>query len=1033
MGTVVKFAIRMALVCALMTGVVARVALPPVARASPIPDWSIAVSSYPTQFASGMAGDEENPPGYLVVATNDGGSATSGEFTVTDSLPARLGFSIPTGAYGAYGGQRTKLACGVVGQAVSCRGNGPLQPGEAVEMVLPVNVKPGSSSAVLDRATVSGGGAAAMEAKTTTRIGSGLPAFDFLPGSEGLSGAITGSDGSVATLAGSHPFQFRIKLNFPTGLDGGKLVAAGGGVRDLGFELPPGMVVDPSAVPTPCREVELVSHACPDSAQVGTVALAVPIASGNPSVETAALYNMVPPPGVPVEFGLELIEEGVDLHLLGQLSDENGYRLAAGINDIPANYAVLGAEVTLWGDPSDQSHDYVRGPCIHSGAACPVERIHKPFLTLPGACGTPLITTASADSWTEPGVFAGRTIESLAAEGCNALAFDPTLTAKPTTSLADSPAGLEIDVHLPRVDDFEGRAEANVRDARVALPEGVAINPAGANGLGACSPSLANSAACPDDAKIGSAEIDTPILAPPLAGAVYLATPGDNPFGTLLAAYVLIDDPVTGIFLKLPVRLDADPRTGQLTLSLEELPQLPLEDVKLALFPGPLAVLKTPIGCGTHTTSSELTPWSTPEGANATSADSFPISATPLGGACPAGEADAPAELTYSAGSAVASAGAYGDFILRVSRKDGSQRLAAIDTTLPAGVTAKLAGVSTCSDAEVAADRCPPGSKVGTVSLAAGAGTEPLPLGGSAFLAGPYKGAPLSLAVVVPARAGPFDLGTVAVRVALHLDPTSARVHAVSDPLPTILRGIPLDIRELRLDLNRRDFVRNPTSCEPMSADGSLTTAVAQTVRLQSRFQVGDCAGLGFRPRLTLRLAGPAHRGAHPSLHAILRPRPGDSNLRRATVTLSGGELLDSRHIRGVCGQNEYAAGDCPPSTVYGEAEVWSPLLNRPLSGPVYLRSSSRRLPDLASSLDGEVHADLTGHLESRHGQIRLDFGGLPDVPLSKVSLRLAGGRHGLLVNSGGLCRDSRRVQVSMNAQSGKVATLRPQLKARCG
>lgn len=1032
LGIVAKLAASITRSCAvtIAAGVVALV-FPGLAIAAPAPAWSIAISSYPTQFAAVTGGGEGTPPGYLVLVTNYGAAATSGKFTITDRLSARLAFSTAAGASGTFGGRRAQLDCEVSGQTVSCSGNDPLQPGETARMTVPVKVKPESSGAVLDRATISGGGAVGVEARTATQIGDGSPAFELLPGADQLSGAISGSDGSTATLAGSHPYQFRASLSFPTELAAGSLLAAGGGVRDLEFDLPPGMVVDRTVVPEPCNEPELISNACPDSAQVGTVALAVDL-FGNLSVETVALYVMVPPPGVPVEFGLEG-PGGVALHLLGRLSSEGGYRLTAGIHDILAVYPVLGAEVSLWGEPTDGSHDYVRGACLQTGAACPVERTHKAFLTLPGNCRQPLTGAARADSWDEPGVFATRSIESPAAEGCNALAFDPTLLARPTTNVTDSPTGFEVDFHLPQSNGFEGRAEANLKDARVALPEGLAINPSGASGLGACSPGELALATCPENAEIGTAEVDTPILGAPLTGAVYLATPGENPFGSLLALYVVIDDPATGVVVKLPARLDADPRTGRLTLSLEELPQLPLEDIKLTLFKGPRALLKTPIGCGTHTTTADLTPWSSPEGANAKRADSFATSAAPGGGACPSGEADAPAAANYFATGAVAAAGAYDPFTLRVSRDDGSQRLSAIDGTLPAGLSAKLAGVSSCSDVEIAADECPAASQVGTVSLTAGAGPNPLALTGRAYLAGPYKGALLSLAVVVPVVAGPFDLGTVTVRAALYVDSASARVHAVSDPLPTILDGIPLDIRELRLELDRPDFVRNPTSCEPMSADGTLTTAAAQTVSLHNHFQVRGCGALGFRPRLRLRLAGPGRRGAHPSLSAVLRPRPGDANLRGATVTLPAGELLDSRHIRGICSRERYASRSCPPGSIYGEAEVWSPLLDRPLSGPIHLRSSSRRLPDLAASLDGQVHIDLTGHLESRHGRIRVAFGSLPDVPLTKVSLQLAGGRRGLLVNSGGLCRGRRRAQVSMSAQSGKIMTLDPPVETRCG
>lgn len=1034
MGTVAKFATRMARFCALMVAAAVWMA-PPAAAAAPAPSWSIVVSAYPTHFANGMTGGKGRPPGYLLLVTNSGGAATSGQFTITDSLPARLSFATAAGAAGTYGGQQTGLACSVAVRTVTCSGGEPgLRPGETAQVTVPVNVAPGFSSAVLNKASVSGGGAAPVAASTTTPIASEPPPFGFLASPAGLAGGISEADGSDATLAGSHPYQFHVGINFPTQMSGEELLAVGGGVRDLSFALPPGLVVNPDAVPERCTESELVGAGCPAAAQVGTVALLVSTLNRAPSVEATALYVMAPPPGVAVEFGLA-VTEGASLHLLGRLRDDGSYGLSADINDIVAKIPVLGADVTLWGEPSDSSHDSLRGNCIYSGGTCPVQRTNAALLTLPGFCGAPLTIAASADSWLEPGVVSTRGIESPAVSGCNSLAFAPTLTVRPTTAVSDSPTGLEIDLHLPQGSDYDGRSEAAVRDARVRLPQGLTVNPSVATGLAACAAGQVgltttagqapigftpSPAACPDDAKIGSAEIDTPILDRPLTGGVYLAKPGENPFGTLLALYVAIDDPTTGIVVKLPARIDADSRTGRLTLQLYDLPQLPIEDVRLSLFPGSRAVLKTPLACGTHTTTSELTPWSSPEGQNATPADSFPTSVAVAGGACPAGEADAPNRPAFSAGAVVPWAGVHGPFVLRVSRGDGSQRLSAIDAVLPAGVTARLAGVPTCSDAEVAGGRCPAASQVGSVSVAAGAGPTPLPLTGGAYLAGPYKGAPLSLAVVIPALAGPFDLGTVAVRVALYVDPSSAQVHAVSDPLPTIIDGIPLDIRSIDLDLDRPGFIRNPTSCEPMAIAGSATTSLGQTAPLSSRFQVGDCGALAFKPKLAISLSGAIGRNGHPALRAVLRSDPGGAAPASMELALPVDELLDLRHIGALCSRG-LDPDRCPPASRLGSISFESPLLDAPLTGPVYLRAPGNRLPGLVADLrSGPLHFVLDGHTATSGGRLSVRFPSIPDIPLSKAVLSLAGGRRGIIVNSRSLCSRPSTAEASFSAHSGK-------------
>ncbi len=1019
----------------------------------PAPAWSVVVSSYPTNFAPGSIGGKGDPPGYLLVATNVGGGATSGEFTISDTLPAGLGFSTPAGASGEYGATGVELSCGRTGQTVSCSGGEPtVKPGETVKVQIPVKVEAGAPESVVNSATISGGGLPPVEVTTETTIGGSVPSFGFLRGDAGFSGAVTNADGSLATQAGSHPYQVDMGMGFPsTTAPNRELLAVGGGVRDLAIDLPRGLIVNSGAIGLRCTEAQLENPigggvgGCPDESQIGTVAVAFS-SGGSPTVSNVALYEMVPPPGAPVEFGMELTE-GLYVHLFGGLRSDGDLGLSAEISDISAKVSLLGATVTLWGSPSDASHDYARGSCLGGGGTCPVERVNAAFLTLPGACGGPIATVARADSWLEPGIFATRSFGSPAIDGCNALLFDPTISLRPTTDHADSPTGLEVGFGLPQNDDFDGRAGANLRDAAVLLPPGLVANPSAVSGRGACSSDqigLASGgeapvrfdavpAACPDSAKVGSAEIDSPLIDHPLEGAIYLAKPDENPFGSLLAIYVAIDDPASGVVIKLAGRVEADPGDGRLTVEFAEAPELPIEDVKLSLFAGPRGLLKTPIGCGTYTTGATFTPWTSPEGADATRSSSFPVAAAADGAtACPSGEAEAPNKPSFSAGSTMPESGAHVPFVLRLGRNDGSQRLARFETTLPPGLTGKLAGVSYCPDAGVAAASCPAAARVGTVDVGAGAGPAPLHLGGRAYLAGPYKGAPLSLAVLVPAVAGPFDLGTMVVRVALHVDSRSAQVHAVSDPLPTILRGIPLDIRSLAVELDRPGFILNPTSCDPMSVDAVATSLTGQRAALADRFQVAGCSRLGFKPKVGVRLLGPTYRGAHPKFRTVLTARRGDANIRRVTVALPGTELLDNRRIGAVCSAAQFAARQCPSGSVYGHAKAWTPLLDRPLAGPVYLRASDRRLPDLAASLGGQVHLDLVGHIDSVRGHLRNTFQALPDAPLSKVVLTMRGGSRGLLVNTGGLCTGKRRASVKLDSHSGDFSAADPVVKTDC-
>jgi hypothetical protein len=612
-------------------------------------------------------------------------------------------------------------------------------------------------------------------------------------------------------------------------------------------------------------------------------------------------------------------------------------------------------------------------------------------------------------------------------------------------------------------------ATAALKDTKVALPARVVLNPSAAGGRSACSSAqiglttLVGQAppihfsevpqSCPDAAKVGSVEVSTPLLDHRLPGAVYLAKPFDNPFGSLLGIYLAIEDPETGVVAKLAGKVEADPTTGQLTTTFTDSPQLPLEDVELHLFNGPRAALTTPFACGRYTTTAVLTPWSTPEGADATPSDSFETTTAPGGGPCPSGEANAPNAPSFTAGTVSPQAGAYSPFVLKLSRPDGSQRLTAIDATLPKGLTGKLAGIPYCSEAQIAqaqsrnqpeqgalelsSPSCPLASEVGTVNVGAGSGITPLYVTGHAYLAGPYKGAPLSLAIVTPAVAGPFDLGVVTVRTALRVDPETAQIHAVSDPLPTILQGIPLDVRSIALKMDRPSFTLNPTSCDPMAITGSALAATGQSAALSSPFQVGGCSALKFKPKLALKLKGGTKRTGHPALTAVATAKPGEANIAKVSVALPHSAFLDQAHIKTICTRVQFSSGaipgeGCPKGSIYGKATATTPLLTDPISGPVYLRSSSHELPDLVAALHGQVDVVVAGRVDSVNGGIRNSFEAVPDAPVTKFTLQMQGGKKGLIVNSRNICNSIQRATVKMLAQNGKTYDSKPLIKNSC-
>ncbi len=876
--------------------------------------------------------------------------------------------------------------------------------------------------------------------------------FGFLPGAEGFDASAVNSDGSTATQAGSHPAYLTIAYTLRRYLDPHAHVGIypNADIKDAIVNLPPGLIVNPNSTPTKCTEAQLesdLSHGgCPASSQIGAVNVTVNLFGGESS-ESSPLYNMVAPSGFPAQFGFDALFAGVYIHLTSHLRSGD-YAASSAAYDILAKLPVLGFSATIFGNPSGEPD---------GGAA----------IRTPTSCSGPITTTIEADSWQEPGKFVEDSSESHDAEGhpvgitgCNRLDFSPTIESKPTTDLADSPSGLDFHLHLPQDEAIEGLAEADLKKAVVTLPKGLVLNPSTASARQACSAAqigltsppgtspptfTPESAQCPEAAKIGTAEVDTPLLEAPLTGAVYLAKPYENPFDSLLAIYVAVEDAGHGVVIKLPGQVEPDPQTGQLTTTFDHNPQLPFDDFRFHFFEGARAPLRTPATCGSYETSSDLTPFSSPEGADATPSDSFTLSSGPGGSPCAKTEAEEPNKPSFSAGTLTPLAGSYSPLLIHLSREDGSQQIKSFDTTLPPGLIGRLAGIPYCPPAALAAAEkssgteqqanpsCPLASRLGEVNVGAGAGPDPYYVKGTAYLTGPYKGAPLSIAVITPALAGPFDLGTVVVRAALYINPETAQIHAVSDPLPQILDGIPLDLRSIALSMDRPEFTLNPTSCDPMTLSGDATSLLGQSAALSDPFQVGGCAALPFAPKLALSLKGATKRTGNPALTATLTAKPGEANIAAAQVTLPPSELLDNAHIKTVCTKVQFAANQCPAASVYGHATAITPLLSEPLQGPVYLGTGyGHELPDLLADLGGQIQVVLNGTVTSFHGGIRNSFEAAPDAPVSKFTLSMNGGKQSLLVNSTNLCSSPSRARVELTGQNGKLHDTEPLVGNSC-
>jgi hypothetical protein len=542
---------------------------------------------------------------------------------------------------------------------------------------------------------------------------------------------------------------------------------------------------------------------------------------------------------------------------------------------------------------------------------------------------------------------------------------------------------------------------------------------------------------CPESSKVASGEIVTPVLRTRLRATVYLASQNANPYNSLFGAYLVAQG--GGVMIKVPARIDVDPNTGQVTTTFTQNPQQPFESLELHFKGGNRGLLTTPGQCGTYVSTYELTPWSgTP-----------PVkgeSEFTLDQNC----GQKPFAPGFKAGSETALAGSFTSFATQVTNEAGAPALRGITVDLPEGLSAKLAGISICPEAalaalptapgtgaaQVASPSCPANSQVGTVQAGAGSGSPFYVKTGKVYLAGPYKGAPLSFAVLTPAVAGPFDLGNVLVRVPVSLDRRTARAHAASDPIPTMLAGIPLELRDVRVLLDRQGFVLNPTDCEPKQASGTIAGEGGVAANVSDRFQVGECAALGFKPKLSLKLKGGTQRGDHPALTAVLRPRPGDANTGALTVALPKSEFLDQSHIGTVCTRVQYDAEACPAASIYGKVSATTPLLDQPLTGNVYLRSSSNKLPDLVTDLHGPanqpIHLEADGRIDSINGGIRSTFEFIPDAPIDRVVLKMKGGKKGLLQNSRNICASTFKASASFTAHNGRTLQTQPQMQARC-
>jgi hypothetical protein len=900
--------------------------------------------------------------------------------------------------------------------------------------------------------------------------------------------SFTDKDGNPETRAGAHPFAVTTSFRVNTTLSPTKKVqVVDGALRNLDIHTPPGLAGNPTAMP-PCQTLDFLASdafgnpSCPDSTAIGILTAKVGGGKGIEGEETVSIHNMEPSPGTAAKIGFWV--GGVPTTIDLGVNPDHPHDVVASLSNASQIVEVIESSATLWGNPADEAHDKDRGDCAYESVAfppeatCPAGTPLRPFITMPRSCTGPLLTTFKALSWwsgdpLSPGPPAGfeDTAQSEALSECAGLRFSPALAIQPTSQRAASPSGLDVSLSVTDegLQDPEGRAHSDLKKAVVTLPQGMTINPSQAQGLQTCSEEdLKRETAtsefgdgCPAASKIGTVEVESPLLEGEiLKGSLFVAEPLSNRFGSLLAVYQVIKSPRLGVVLKLAGRVEPDPKTGQIATTFggegtDPLPQLPFSQFRLRFREGGRSPLITPGACGTHQVTATFTPWANPTDPYQTTS-SFQIASGVGGGPCPSGGTQ-PFDPGFSAGTLNNAAAQHSPFAMRLTRRDGDQDLTKFSSVLPEGLLPKLRGVERCPQGaieaaeartgiqELASPSCPPASKIGEIKAGAGVGDQLTYVSGQIHLAGPFKGAPLSAAVITPAVAGPFDVGTVVVQVGLNVDPVTGEGKidgSASDPIPHILAGIPLALRDVQVSVERPSFILNPTSCREMATRASIwgggldpfSVADDSPVSRAERFQASNCAALGFKPRLSIDLKGGTKRGAHPALRSVYRPRPGDANLASLALRLPTSAFLEQAHIRTICTRVQFAQDACPKGAVYGHVTATTPLLEEPLRGPAYLRSSNNDLPDLVFDLHGLVDVEVSARIDSVGGGIRATFPDVPDAPIARVVVSMQGARKGLIVNSRDLCGGTARARAKLRAQSGRKRGLRPVVRASgCG
>jgi hypothetical protein len=1052
------------------------------------PWWHLSSRLIPSSLKPGGEGT------IAIRALNVGNGSTAGTVTVSDVLPPGVTIvdeeggapGVSLSASHGEGLRQLTGACGVVGVAVTCIAEegvfpGPRLPFEGYELRIAVR-----AGAVTEEneARVAGGGANAVSIARPVRVSEapvafGVEEFSFIPEEEG---------GAVDDRAGSHPYQLTSTLTFNrSNLDPTKPPAL---PRDLHFRLPPGQVANATTVPQCDAEdfsatIPSGPNSCPIDTAIGVAVVTVDQHErGRETTYTVPLFNLTPAYGEPARFGFEVQENPVILDTAVRSGPGEDYGVTVNVQNITQSVAFLSSVVTFWGAPEDPSHNSARGwgcmigefwKALQPEAACiPSVQPHPPaYLTLPANCSQPYAPSVEGVSWPTYAAPEGVSFpplkyqlqdasgNPLALSGCNQLSFAPKVSVAPSSQSASSPSGLDLNVNF---DDegllaAEGVAQSQLKNTEVVLPEGLTVNPSSGVGLAGCTPAdyaretleSPPGAGCPNESKLGTVEIESPLIAQKIHGSVFIAQPYENPFDSLLGLYVVAKNPETGILVKLAGRVEAGGQPGvtglapgQLRTTFQNNPQLPFSHFNFHFREGQQAPLITPPTCGSYETSAMLTPWAEP---SSTLADTsiFQIASGVGGGACPSGGAP-PFNPQIVAGTLNDNAGAFSPFYLRLSRGDADQEISGFSTNMPPGLTGDLTGIPFCPEADIEAARkktgaeeeanpsCPAASEIGHTLVGTGVGSVLAYVPGKVYLAGPFQGAPFSLVSVTSAKVGPFDLGTVVLRFGLNINPYTAQVSvnpSSSEPIPTILDGIVTHVRDIRVYIERpggAPFILNPTSCEKMSIASTLTAHEGASATIASPFQAASCANLKFEPKISISTSGKTSKADGASLTFKLTypnaPLGSQANIAKVKVDLP--KQLPSRltTLQKACTTlqfNTNPAG-CPKASFIGHARATTPLIPVPLEGPaIFVSHGGEAFPSLTFVLQGYgITIDLVGQTSIKSGVTSTTFRTIPDEPVGTFEVTLPEGPYSALAANANLCKTKQLLMpTKFTAQNG--------------